>query len=144
MSTLPPQTSDAPAQEALRRATEFDRDPAPDGLLLDEPTPPRRAAAAGGAAVVEDSASQRERAAFERDRRVAFGVHLGLYIAVNFLLMVLNLINDQSWFIWVLFGWGLILTVHGFSLAQKEGLAYDNSFQQWKLYEGDGADEPAH
>lgn len=46
--------------------------------------------------------------------RRGFYSHLAVYGAVNTLLIVINLTsnNDQMWFVWPLFGWGIGIIVH--------------------------------
>jgi hypothetical protein len=45
----------------------------------------------------------------------AFYVHLSVYVAVNTLLHVINLVTAprQYWAFWPLFGWGIGLLAHG-------------------------------
>ena len=45
-----------------------------------------------------------------------FIVHAYVYVGVNILLFIVNIMNtpNQLWFIWPLFGWGIGLGVHGF------------------------------
>lgn len=84
------------------------------------------------------------RASFRRARRVAFGIHLLVFIVVNFALMIMALRSDETWFIYILLGWGMLLAVHGFSLLDSAGLSYDNQFQQWKSFEPSEPTTRAH
>ena len=54
------------------------------------------------------------RAAARVEARLAFYRHAMIYVAVNVLLAVLNLIRtpDHLWFQWVIFGWGIGLFAH--------------------------------
>jgi len=47
-----------------------------------------------------------------------FYVHLVVYITVNTLLLVINIIvsPDTLWFFWPLFGWGIGLAMHAVSV----------------------------
>ena len=47
-----------------------------------------------------------------------FYSHLTVYILVNAGLAILNLLTspDHIWFVWPLFGWGIGLASHGFSV----------------------------
>jgi Na+/melibiose symporter-like transporter len=44
-----------------------------------------------------------------------FYVHLGIYLAVNLMLMILNLVGDGEdiWFHWTALFWGFGLAIHG-------------------------------
>jgi hypothetical protein len=64
-----------------------------------------------------------ERNAYERARRRAekkygFYVHLAVYVAVNSLLLVINLVtySGSYWFIWPLLGWGIGVLLHGLAV----------------------------
>jgi hypothetical protein len=57
--------------------------------------------------------------AYERARRrveakLGFYIHLVIYVAVNVLLVVLNLTYSPQylWFFWPLFGWGIGICFH--------------------------------
>jgi len=47
-----------------------------------------------------------------------FYVHLGVYVSVNILLFLINIIAspDSLWFFWPLMGWGIAIVVHGVSV----------------------------
>ncbi|UFT99846.1 2TM domain-containing protein [Radiobacillus kanasensis] len=51
----------------------------------------------------------------------AFYIHLIVYILVNTLLVILNLMNYEDvgrwWFVYPLLGWGIGLVFHGLSVA---------------------------
>ena len=49
------------------------------------------------------------------DAKLGFYGHIGIYIAVNLLLVVINLTTSPHyfWFIWPLLGWGIGVTAHG-------------------------------
>jgi hypothetical protein len=58
------------------------------------------------------------RAALRVEGQLAFYRHLMIYVIVNILLAVLNLLRDPSnlWFKWVIFGWGIGLLAHGLNV----------------------------
>lgn len=47
-----------------------------------------------------------------------FRVHFIIYVVVNVLLIVLNLVMspDKLWFYWPLIGWGIGIIAHGFGV----------------------------
>lgn len=53
-----------------------------------------------------------------RPETKGFLIHLAAYVAVNAVLIVINLTRDPSdiWFIWPLFGWGIGVGAHGLAL----------------------------
>jgi hypothetical protein len=50
-----------------------------------------------------------------------FRIHLIVYAAVNFLLLVINLLSDRGhlWFYWPLIGWGIALLGHAFLVYRR-------------------------
>jgi 2TM domain-containing protein len=50
---------------------------------------------------------------------LGFQIHFGVYLAVNLLLAVINLLTDPSylWFLWPLAGWGLGVIAHGAAIV---------------------------
>jgi hypothetical protein len=48
------------------------------------------------------------------EAKLAFYRHLGIYIAVNTLLIIINLITSPEtiWFIWPLLGWGIAIVIN--------------------------------
>jgi hypothetical protein len=61
--------------------------------------------------------SERQEPIFTDPRMRGFFVHLFVYLAVNALLIVVNLLYDPSyyWFLFPLLGWGVALAVHAFA-----------------------------
>jgi hypothetical protein len=51
-----------------------------------------------------------------------FYIHLGVYLLVNLLLFLLNIIvmPDDLWFYWVILGWGIAIVAHAFSVFGAE------------------------
>ena len=49
------------------------------------------------------------------EMKLGFYVHAAIFVAVNLLLLFINLTTDSTnwWFIWPLLGWGIGLFVHG-------------------------------
>ena len=63
------------------------------------------------------------REAYERARKrvaakISFYIHLTVYVVINMLLVVINLVTSPGhlWFYWALFGWGIGLFFHGLSV----------------------------
>lgn len=48
------------------------------------------------------------------EAKIGFFTHLGVYVVVNALLIIINLQNspDQLWFYWPLLGWGIGIVFH--------------------------------
>ncbi len=53
-----------------------------------------------------------------------FYVHLGVYLLVNLLLFLLNIIISPGslWFYWVLLGWGIGIVAHAFTVFGADRL----------------------
>jgi hypothetical protein len=56
-----------------------------------------------------------EKARKRVEARIGFYIHLGVYVAVNALLIVINLLTSREylWFMWPLMGWGMGVLFHG-------------------------------
>ncbi len=55
-----------------------------------------------------------ERAKKRVAAKIGFYIHLTVYVAVNILLLIINLATTEyPWFKWPLVGWGVGLGVHG-------------------------------
>ncbi len=54
-------------------------------------------------------------------RDKGFQVHLTVYIAVNILLFVIDLMTSpgKTWFFWPLIGWGIGIIGHALSILSK-------------------------
>jgi 2TM domain len=59
----------------------------------------------------------RREAIFTDKRKRGFFIHLFVYLAVNALLIVVNLLYtpDYYWFLFPLVGWGLMLAAHAYA-----------------------------
>ncbi len=64
-----------------------------------------------------------ERSAYEGakkkvEARLGFYIHLGVYVVVNMLLLIINLSTSSSylWFKWPLLGWGIGVVFHALSV----------------------------
>lgn len=59
----------------------------------------------------------RREAIFTDERKRGFLIHLFVYVAVNALLIVVNLLYTPNyyWFLFPLIGWGLLLTAHRYA-----------------------------
>ena len=55
--------------------------------------------------------------------KMGFYIHLAVYIGVNILLIITNLITSPQylWFVWPLFGWGIGVFFHGMSIFVFSG-----------------------
>ena len=55
-----------------------------------------------------------ERAKKSVEAKLEFYRHFAIYIGVNILLIIINLITspDTLWFVWPLLGWGIGIVVH--------------------------------
>ncbi|NER16577.1 2TM domain-containing protein [Spongiivirga citrea] len=66
--------------------------------------------------------------------RLGFKVHLAVYIAVNAILISINLINspDYLWAIWPLMGWGIAIFWHAMNLyvLNKESGVTENMIRK--------------
>ncbi len=66
--------------------------------------------------------------AYQRARRrveakIGFYIHLAVYVGVNILLVIVNLLTSPQylWFIWPLIGWGIGVFFHGMSIFVFSG-----------------------
>ena len=52
-----------------------------------------------------------------------FQIHLAVYVAVNLLLIVVNLLTTPTvlWFFWPLAGWGIGILAHGAAVYYTSG-----------------------
>ena len=59
-----------------------------------------------------------EQARKQVEARIGFGIHLGVYVAVNALLLFLDLRENEAWdwSYWTLMGWGIGVLFHGLSV----------------------------
>jgi len=66
---------------------------------------------------VEPTAEEKayERAQTRAGAKLGFYIHFGVYLAVNALLVIVNLLTmpDSLWFVWPLAGWGVGIVIHG-------------------------------
>ena len=61
-----------------------------------------------------------EQEAYEKARKrveakIGFYIHLGIYVGVNILLVIINLLTSREflWFVFPLLGWGIGVLFHG-------------------------------
>ncbi|HXX35933.1 MAG TPA: 2TM domain-containing protein [Thermodesulfobacteriota bacterium] len=61
----------------------------------------------------KDETYQRARKRVEA--KIGFYIHLAVYIGVNILLIIINLLTSPQylWFIWPVIGWGVGIFLHG-------------------------------
>ncbi len=64
-----------------------------------------------------------QRAKKRVEAKMGFYMHLAVYIGVNILLIIINLITSPQhlWFIWPIFGWGIGVFFHGMSIFVFSG-----------------------
>jgi hypothetical protein len=64
-----------------------------------------------------------ERAKKRVEAKVGFYIHLAVFVGVNLLLLMINLIRSPQylWFKWPLLGWGIGLLFHGLSVYLFSG-----------------------
>jgi len=64
-----------------------------------------------------------QRAKKRVEAKMGFYIHLAVYIGVNILLIIINLITSPQylWFVWPLFGWGIGVFFHGMSIFVFSG-----------------------
>ncbi len=57
-----------------------------------------------------------------------FYTHVGVYVFVNILLLLINLLTDPSslWFYWPLLGWGIAVAAHAFLVFGVGGIMERN------------------
>ena len=77
--------------------------------------------AAHGLAILLQRSGRREEIFTDRRKR-SFLVHLFVYVAVNALLIVVNLLYSPGhyWFLFPLIGWGLLLGAHAYFAFHRE------------------------
>ena len=58
-----------------------------------------------------------QRATRRVEAKIGFYIHLAVYVGVNILLIVINLVTAPQylWFRWPLIGWGIVIFFHGMS-----------------------------
>ena len=63
-------------------------------------------------------ARERTRQALEKTAQLTgFYIHLAAYLAVIFLLFVINFVFDDAWWVqWVAAGWGIGIAAHAFAV----------------------------
>jgi hypothetical protein len=66
----------------------------------------------------------------------AFYIHLTVYILVNLMLFIINLISDAGnwWFLYPLGGWGIGVTVHGLTTYANGNFGADWEEKKIKDY----------
>jgi hypothetical protein len=66
----------------------------------------------------------------------SFYVHLTVYIAVNLLLIFINMTvsPEALWFIWPLAGWGIAIVIQAFSVFGP-GLGFGANWEERKIRE---------
>lgn len=55
----------------------------------------------------------------------AFNMHLGIYLIISFMLIVLSIYNKSNWFIYPVLGWGIGIVAHKIYLYSFLNSEYD-------------------
>ena len=65
-----------------------------------------------------------------------FYVHLGVYVTINLLLFLINMIlsPDRLWFFWPLMGWGIAIALHAFRVFGSGGI-FGTDWEERKIRE---------
>ena len=78
--------------------------------------------------------------------KLGFRVHLLVYLMVNGGLVLLNLMTSPSylWCLWVISGWGIGLTAHGFAVYGNGDVDQEHMVQaeMTRLRRGEGTPAP--
>ena len=63
-----------------------------------------------------------------------FGLHVGLYAAVNVGLFVIDATySGRAWFYWPLFTWGALLAIHGYGGRRVMRAASERARLNWEV-----------
>lgn len=83
---------------------------------------------------IEIQQEKQEEQEFQRYRRGKFRSHLMRYGIINVFLLGLDLViaPGLSWSLYVLLGWGLGVSLDGWSTYQPESERYQKELQKWK------------
>jgi hypothetical protein len=85
-----------------------------------------------------------ELAAYRKHLRKEFKAHLGIYVAVNFFLILINVLtfrNDHElWALFPLLGWGIGLVIHAINALGKPDWD-DEEFQKWRKEKKEGLED---
>jgi hypothetical protein len=80
---------------------------------------------------------EKYRRAKERVEEIkSFYVHVMVYIMVNIVLFIIDVVTSPGawWFYWPLFGWGVAVFIHGFTIFGTKGL-FGKSWEEKKIKE---------
>ena len=84
---------------------------------------------------LERKAVDRQRRAFNLQRRQKFQQKLTKFAIINTFLVSFNLIavGTLSWSLYILLFWGLGIALNGWKAYQSKGEAYEREFQRWNF-----------
>lgn len=77
-----------------------------------------------------------EKARKKVEAKIGFYIHLAVYMGVNILLIIINLLTSTQylWFKWPLIGWGIGLLFHAFGVfAFSRGLSFKDRMIEREL-----------
>jgi len=68
-----------------------------------------------------------QRARKRVEAKIGFYIHLTVYIVVNIILIIINLLTSSHylWFIWPLMGWGIGIFFHGMATFIFSGRRFE-------------------
>lgn len=73
-------------------------------------------------------------AQYRAEQMRAFYIHLGVYVAVNLFLALMNVLtwseDHEVWVLWVTFGWGIGVACHAIPMMLRRE-ADSEAFQRW-------------
>jgi hypothetical protein len=79
-------------------------------------------------------AASEEQLAFRKHRRQEFIGHLATYCAINFGLLLMDVVPDGrlNWVLWPVLGWGIGLLAHAASFLFPGGQDHQTEFKKWQ------------
>jgi len=83
----------------------------------------------------EETERARDLAAYAREQRKGFRIHLAVYVSVNLFLILMNLLTSSHdrtpWALFPLLGWGIGLVCHAIVALSKPDW-HSEEFQSWR------------
>ena len=70
------------------------------------------------------------------EEKIGFYIHLSIYIAVNILLIIINLFTSSHylWFKWPLIGWGIGVFFHALGIYFLSGQMPSSKWLKWHFH----------
>ncbi len=82
----------------------------------------------------EDQGLKKELAEFQEHRKRGFFSHLIPYVLVNAMLMTASLVDGEYWFVYPLFGWGIGIASHAYTVFYRRPDEHDPEFITWRAF----------